>query len=553
MKISKIINFSNYNSFKSANISINSFSDTHGEMLLADSALDKIQQNKNDIFLKNEQGNANILAVCGDWFMNGNQKGYSNNPKKPLAKFQLEIFNELINQIKLLAGGRNFTSLFLPGNHEFDSDITLLDEVLSELNAETILTNLNLSDSPALIRSTKRRKVINEKIVEVEDSKNPNLTHRILFLGVCPVNMSAYQTHLTGVDFLDNINKSRHYIDKSDYKKTFNDCITRINKFKKNNPNGIVILLSHTGANFADNLVQQAPVDLVFDGHEHLDDIRFVNKTPIIPLSQNFRKTVNAKLKINDDGHLESITLKTLFPDNSNCQGVIAKLYHKLFSADLEEKYYIKPENPEVQELDTSHVRTGNNFLANFVTDSILEELNKIYSQVDFFALNSSSIRHSLSTSIDKKNSKFNVLNVLSGIREDQSQIFLTELNGRELLKMVLDNYKFNNESPENNTIIHYSGLIIDRTNLMQAYENGAPDDDLYQYIVNANDNTPINPNKKYIIANAEKYFDKNPNKEIKAMKSKSIATGRNVHELFLEHFENSNGNLTVKCDVRIK
>ena len=114
---------------------------------------------------------------------------------------------------------------------------------------------------------------------------------------------------------------------------------------------------------------------------------------------------------------------------------------------------------------------------------------------------------------------------------------------------------KFINQwvSPQKNTIIHYSGLIIDRTNLMQAYENGAPDDDLCQYIVNANDNTPINPNKKYIIANTEKYFDKNPNKEIKAMKSKSIATGKNLHELFLEHFENSNGNLSAKCDVRIK
>ncbi len=553
MKIGRNINLSHYNSFKSANVSINAFSDTHGELLAADSALEEMRKNQSDIFCKNEAGNANILAVGGDWFINGNRKGFLYNPKRPLAKYQLDVFNELVKQIKRLAGDKNLTSLFLPGNHEFDCDRPLLDDILSQLDAEILMTNLDLADSPALKGTTKEGKVLNEKIVEVEDSKNPNLTHKILFLGVCPVNMQAYQANLTGYSFLNNINKSRHYIDKSDYTRTFNDCKNRIDRFKKDNPNGIVVLLSHTGANFADNLVKEVPVDLVFDGHEHLDDIRFVNKTPIIPLSQNFQKTVNARLKINDDGQLESIILKTLFPKESNPNGAIRKLFNNLFGTDLIEKYYIKPKNPQVTMLDTFNIRTDNNFLANFVTDAILEEIRKTYPQVDFFALNSSSIRHPLSTTKDKKNSNYDVMNVLAGIRENQAQIFLTEINGKELLEMILDNYKFNKESPKNNTIIHYSGLIIDRTNLMRAYENGACEEDLYQYIINSNDNSTLNPNKKYTIANTEKYFDKNPNEKIKAIKTKSTPIGKNVHELFLQHFNDSNDSLVAKCDVRIK
>ena len=125
MKVSSL-NYINP-SFKSAHVSINVVSDTHGELLLANSALEEMKKRNRDIFCRNEKGNANVFAVCGDWFMDGGKKGYVSNPQKPLAMFQLEILNEFFNQVKTIAD--NTTMLFTTGNHEFDGGVPLLDEI----------------------------------------------------------------------------------------------------------------------------------------------------------------------------------------------------------------------------------------------------------------------------------------------------------------------------------------------------------------------------------------------------------------------------------------
>lgn len=538
-------------SFKAATVNINAFSDTHGELLLANNALEEMKMRQQDIFCREGKGRANVMAICGDWFMDGGRKGYLTNPEKANAYFQLDIFNELVSEVRKIAG--NTSVLFTPGNHDFDGGVKLLDDVFSQIDADVIMTNLDIEKSDGFSKSIHNNKIFNEKVVEVEDDKNPNLKHKLLFLGVAPVNLQMYQRNLDGVGLTDNVAKSQKYVERDDYTATFELCKEKIQKFKDENPNGIVIFMSHTGVGFADNLAEEAPVDIIFDGHEHKEDVRVVNAVPIIPLSQNFKKIVNAKLKIDDDGLLKSIRLKGFNPTNNRSKGPLLKLYCRLFRKDIRKTYSISADNPDVSALGIQNVRTGNNFLANFVTDTVLSEIKKKDETVDFFALNSSSIRHPLKVSNRLSVTPFEVMNVLAGIKEEEAKIMTTEVTGLQLTDLVLDNFVFNREEPQKNPLIHYSGLSIDRTRMLEDYDKGIDSADLYKYITDKNTNRPIEPGKVYKIANAEKYFNKSQNPEIRKLKDKSIYTGDTVQQLFKKHFTDSAGRLRAECDIRIK
>lgn len=550
MKIQSLNSFYSPN-FKAATININAFSDTHGELLLANNAVEELRRRKKDVFEPQEKGKANITAICGDWFMDGARTGYLTNPTKKNGIFQLEIFNEFLNQIKGFAP--NNTTLFTPGNHEFDGGVPLLAEIFEKINAEVLISNLETDTSFAFEESIKDGKLLSEKIIEVEDDKNPNLKHKVLFLGIIPVNLVSYQKNLTGVHLTDNVDKSQNKVEKKDYQDTLDLFKQKIDSFKSENPNGIVVLMSHTGVEFADNLARESTVDIVFDGHEHKDDVRFVNKTPIVPLSQNFKKIVNAKIEVNDNGKLDSITVKEFSPMENRLKGPLYMLYRQLFNRDLKRVYGIKTDNPEVLKLDTQNIRTGNNYLANFVTDSILSEIKKKDFSVDFLALNSSSIRRCLYTTEKANNSAFDVFNVLSGIKEEDGQIMTTKVSGRELAYMVVDNVVFNREAPNKNPLIQYSGLIIDKTGILEAIEKGATLNELIQYVVDERTGKPIKAENTYKIANVEKYFNKTNNTYIRKLKDKSEFFGASVQDMFKKHFIASGGVLHARCDTRVK
>lgn len=548
----KIINnnTNSQNSFKAATVNLNVFSDTHGELALANAALEQLKTEQADIFCPEEKGKKNVLAICGDWYMDGAKTGYRSNPKKPLGYFQHEMLNNFINCVKDIA--KNTLSIFTPGNHEFDGGVKLLDDCLSSLDAKIIMTNLKIDKSFGFSKTKNADKLVNEYILEVEDDKNTDLKHKVLFLGISPVNLLFYQKNLSGIKMINNMLKPQAKVQREDYERTLDDCKARINKFKKDNPTGIVVLLSHTGVNFADNLAKEAPIDIVFDGHEHKDKTRFSNGVPIVPLSMNFKKIVNAKLNINDDGILSSISLRDIYPDKSNTKGILSDLHQNMFKEDLKPIYTLECENSDLTQLSINGVREGNNYLANFVTDSVLEELQKQDANINFFALNSSSIRHPLNLGNKPNISSFDIKNVLVGIKEEDGKIMTTDLNGEDIVYMVLDNILFNKENPKKNTLIQYAGLEINKTKMLEAHENGADLNELSVFVTDKNTNKPIDITKQYRIANVEKYFNKSQNPQIKTLKNISEYTGSSVQELFQQHFDNSEGHLIIKLDKRV-
>ena len=550
MKVQSINTFKPV-SFKSATININAFSDTHGELSLANNAFEEMRVRKNGVLLPQKKGYKNITAISGDWFIDGSRKGYISHPEMKNGIFQLTIFNKFMTELKKLAPDN--TTIFTPGNHEFDGGVALLSDIFSEIDAQVLMTNLITEESPAFSEAIKENKLVTEKIVEVEDNRNPNLKHKVLFLGISPVNLVSYQRNLDGVSLIDNVDKSQATVEPEDYQKTFDFCKEKIAKFKEENPKGFVVLLSHTGVKFADRLVKESPVNLVFDGHEHKEDIRMVNGVPIIPLSQNFKRLVNTRVKFDNNGNVEFMKFKLFSPVKNQIIGPISRLYTELFKKDIEKRYSIKIDNPSIKSLEILNIRSGNNHLANFVTDSILEEIRKKDETIDFFALNSSSIRHPLNVSNKPDVTPFDVQNVLGGRKEEDGQIMVTNVSGKELAMLVADNISFNKIDQNKNPLIQYSGLIVNRTKILEELENGSSPEKIAKHIVNVNTGKRINPRKTYKIANVEKYFNKSNNPEIRELKNRSEFLGCNVQEAFKNHFESSNGRLYAKCEQRMK
>ena len=179
--------------------------------------------------------------------------------------------------------------------------------------------------------------------------------------------------------------------------------------------------------------------------------------------------------------------------------------------------------------------------------------MKKKDSSIDFFALNSSAIRRPLKVSIAPETSAFDVLNVLSGIKEEDGQIMTTEVNGKELAYLIMDNVIFNKEAPNKNPLIQYSGLIIDKASIIDAVDRGEPLDTHLGFITDMRTGKPIKADKTYKIANVEKFFNKSENGYIKSLKDKSKFFGATAQQLFRQHFIESCGILHAKCDVRYK
>lgn len=534
--------------FKGAAISINALSDIHGEISLANHALEEIRENKSDIFCPQRKGCKNILSICGDWFMDGAKKGYFTKPNKENGYFQLEIFNKFVNEIKKMAPDN--TTLFTPGNHEFDGGVELLADILSKLDANIIMSNLQPNSSHTFKQLIDGNKLVSEKIIEVDDDKSDELKHKVLFLGISPVNLVSYQKDLNGVSLIENVKKSQASVKPEDYKKTFEYCKQRIQLFKDENPKGLVVLMSHTGVGFVDNLAKETDITLAFDGHEHKENMRIINGTPIIPLSQNFKKIINTKLEIDDSGQLSGINIRELFPLENKKKGILSKFFEQLFSEDIKDIYTLRTDNPKLKTLNTQNIRDGNNYLANFVTDCILAELQKKDDSIDIFALISSSIKHPLKISEKASISPFDIMNILCSVDGEAGEIMTTVVNGEELAYLVLDNILCNtrNKTP----LMQYSGLIVDKTKILEDVSKGKQAIDIIPHIKDAKTGKAIVPNKNYKIANLRKYFKKSTDKRIKELINQSEYTGYNAQDLLKNHFSSSNGELYTELEDRI-
>lgn len=535
--------------FKGATINIGALSDTHGHIEKADSAFQALMKQR--AFEKETAGKINYLITGGDWFISGDKKGYKSAPDKPLMQFQLYLYNKFVSEIKKRFP--KLKTLFIPGNHEFDGGSDLFQKTAANIDSTILASNMDMKKSTLFQKEIDSNHIVEYTVDFVQDDKCPHVSYPIMNLGVVPVNMNFYSKKTDGMTLTDNIPQAQKTITFNQYKKTFENVISKAKNFKEKYPDGIVILTSHTGVDFAENCAKEGLFDIIFNGHEHKNYNAHICNTPIINLSQNFDKLVNAKIKIGDDGKREMINIYDIVPNkDEKRKSAIGEFFDLLFKEDSKKIYTIKCTDKSVEELSTDGIRKGNNYLANFVTDVILSSIREKDPKVDIFALNSSAIRGGFD--MDNNNpsvSNVDVMNCLDGINVSQADVYTTDVTGRQLIDLIMDNYKFNLKDREKNPIIHYAGIKVDRTNLLKNYKRTNDNAKLCPFVILSKTGKSIKPDSVYRIANPIKYFEKAQNKEIKNLLSVSKPLNGNVVEMFNEYFDKYPTTI-YKPDVRI-
>lgn len=524
-------------SFKGAVVNINAFSDTHGRVENSPAAYQTFLDNRKDILVKPGRGRENFLMIAGDWFMAGNTKGYLSNPASSSQDYQVLFFNKLISGLRKLS--RNLKVFFTPGNHDFDAGSDKLSESIRKMDVDAVVSsNIVQEDSAAFSDNFKKGKFVKSKIVNISDDKNLFKKHKMLVLGLSPVNMSYYNKP-DGTAFIDDVKKPQIKITPKDYERTLISLEKKINKFKERHPKGIVVLMAHSGANVAQELAQRnGNIDVILDAHEHKDYKSKIGKTTIIGLSKDFKKIENIKITLNDEGDVTDITTKKYKPEiTKEHNNRLSSSYRRVFNKDLSSSFYI--DTPaQVDELEVANVRCGNSYLANLVTDVILEELQKIDPNIDAFGINASAIRKGLPASHKGPATRLELMFVLNGMQDNAAFIYTNKVTGRELINIIYSNLRFNRLDCEKNPIVHYSGLTIDMR-LADLDIKTASDEELKEMIHMEKTGQPIELDKIYKIANPQKWLQKSEYSNIERLAKEAVPLyGANAKKLFIEHFE---------------
>lgn len=533
-------------SFKGAQMSITAFSDTHGQLEDIGSFWEEIEKNKDDIFLKEGKGKKDVVAVAGDWFMAGNVKGYKSNPDYNSQKYQLLFFNKLMKMFSRMS--KSITSIFTIGNHELDAGFEEFSKCARKLNSQIVSTNVDLESSDVL-----KHHALRSKTIEIQDDKDPSLVHKVLFLGVSPGNMSYYNKKLKGIKFLDDVYKPQSKITPDEVKNSINAVKKEIEEFKKENPKGAVVLLDHFGGTFQDELLRQKlPVNVILSAHEHLDYDELKGSTLIVKLFQNFKKFENVKINFDDNGDLSGIKTHAYYPKGLSGTNEMQDFYERVFKKDIEQSYSI-PARDGICDLELKGVRYKNSYLANYITDVILNRIQKRIPETDFFALNASAIRGPLKTKEGGEVNNINILLTLNGIRNEDANIMLSRVTGREILYMIVENVMSNAQSREKNPLNHYSGLSYNKTMLIKGIQMGLDEKNLISFIRDKN-GEPLDLDREYLLANVEKFFLKSKNPFIKELytSNRTAMTLLNAKEEFKKHFEENLNEVSASKEIRV-
>ena len=541
------INFNTLN-FKGATLNINAFSDAHGQLENIGDFYGTIKQNEKDLFLKDAAGSKNVNAIAGDWYMAGNVEGYLSKPHYNSQRFQLIFFNKLIQELKHFS--RQAVTIFTPGNHDFDAGFEEFKNSVEKMDANIVATNIDFENSDESIKN----RILKSYTVEIQDDKNPDLFHKALFLGILPSNMSYYNKKLTGISFLDNVFKPQSKLTEEDIQNTLKALKREIENFKRENPKGAIILLDHFGGIFRKEvLAQNLPIDIILGGHEHLDYNEIANNSVVAMLYQNFKKLQNIKLNFDDDGDVISIKTRAYYPQNQQQTNAMQKFYETVFKEDIETKFEI-PASDDTAELNLKGIRYQNSPLANYITDVILNRIRKKYPKTDFFALNASAIRGPLKTKNSGSINNLNLLLTLNGIRHQEANIVISKLTGEQILDIIIENLLTNSQNMEKNPLLHFSGLKIDKTLLLQSLPYNIAKKDLIKYVRKTDTNEPLELDRTYTLANVEKFFLKSKNPvEKEIYKSKyTIKTGLNAKDEFRAHFVQNLKEVQASSEIRI-
>lgn len=555
-------------SFKQANVNIMAFSDTHGDVKSTIPLYQNFRDNKQDIFKDaNNSSTLNVMALVGDWFMNPSQDGYLSDKTKTSGDYQALFLSKFIEKIKEAVP--KLSVLYTPGNHCLDGGDKVFLKNIKDIEMDTVISNSHLEEATLIkeLPIEQREKIKEFKILEVKDDKDPTFKHKVLAIGILPINIDfLVKEDISGLGLFGTSSVKEADLREKDALVACEALKKIVDNFKKENPKGAVMLMSHSGEPISKAISRNIPeIDLVLNAHDHQDKISYVGHddgsiTKIVSLSQNAHKIEGVKIHFDDDGNID-ISSKRCYTDfeKKAFSNPLDIFYKKTFEKDLAPVFSLKDPlgRPKISVDD---IRYENNDLANFCTDSIFTQVNKEYPHITVLGIPSTAFREDMPTSDTRAIMNMDIIDLMKGIAGDLSKIMIGQMSGKTLGSFIYENVVDNLASPSRNALNQFSGIVINKAAIQQAVESGIKIDrkdpaEIYKYIkIRTGDGTfeELNPEKDYEIALPKKLFVKSTNKEFKEAGKDFYNTEKMVSDYFKDFVADCPSEIPLQLDYRI-
>lgn len=541
----KLTNFRNPQiGFKAAQVNIAAMSDNHGNVHSLPRLVGTIEQNKGDIFKKaDEKSTLNMFAIAGDFFMNPKKKGYLTKPEMSNGDIQANFLQKVVNTVKGIVKN-NFDTVYAPGNHCYDGGDEFLYSKLKDEPVKTLVTNVDLEKSPLVSGLMKDHPdIVKSKVYEVQDDKNPNLKHDVLFMGV---TIPSLKGKLTQTELYDNSNKKDTQITEQDLQKTFEVLNEQVKTFKEKHPKGAVVLLSHTGAPISKMIEKNVPnINFILNGHDHTRDNADDGKTLINSLGKDNEIVKSVNFKFSDDGDIEDVSYNMYVTENYKDNKDVKDFLDNNFTKDV--KPLVKMNGADELEY-SDKIRYANTELTNFLTSSVMEEAKKEMPDLDSVALQSSYVRGG----IKQGSTNLNLLKIFDGIDVDSQNLNEGKVKGSDIVDIISKNVLSNLQAPTRNTLIQWSDFQVNRT-LIADIQSGKSNKTFADAVKCRNQKTGefenIDMNKDYKILLSNKMLSK---KDFANVKDNFKSIGKNYDDFFRANI--SGKNFTVDAnDTKVK
>ncbi|MBQ8668373.1 hypothetical protein IJ472_01240, partial [bacterium] len=494
--------------------------------------------------------------ISGDWFINPSKRGYLTKPNMTNGDIQLQFLTKFISYVRGQAGkNANFDTVFTMGNHDLDAGDRFMYKVMNKAKMKTLITNVDVENSPGIQKAMATNENIVKSIVyEVQDDKDPNLKHKVLFVGVTIPSMKFYNPGLLKkMAFFDDCNKKDANLTPADLQGTFEAVRKEVDTFKKKHPKGAVVLLSHTGAPISKMIRDEVPqINVVLNGHDHKNLTSLKGKTNINSLGKDNEIVKSLNLHFDDNGDLETTDMNTFFSKTTVkdklATNVLQKALEESFAKDVEPLVSLTSIAGRPVSLDYGEsIRFQNSYLANWLTSAVKRSVRTITGDPNVIVGIQSSI---IRGGIKDGSNNLDIMKIFDGVSEDLSNIQVGRIRGDELVGLIVENIKGNLKAPKRNTIIQWSDIQVNRTMISKIVE-GKLDKPFEEAIKIRNEETnefePVVLHKQYKIAIGEKFLVKDDIEWPKKIRDRFHSMHRTYDQLLRSYIASDDINFQLK------
>lgn len=564
--------------FKAGYVNILATADNHGKIIELPKVIKCVENNSVSMFPKaGNRSTLNLFSIVGDWFINPSKKGFITNPELTNGELQKWALLKTIDNIKAIAQKQakstnnsfkfNFSTIYAMGNHCLDAGSDFILNVMKTTPMKSLITNVDMEKSDKVVKATnKSQNIVKSFVYKIPDDKNHDLIHKVMVLGITIPSMGYYNPGLCeGLEFYDNSDQKDTALTEEKMQGTVLSVREQVEAFKKENPKGAVILMSHMGENLAEIIVKNVPeIDHILNGHDHKTTQKTVGKTIISSLGKDNEIIKSLNCKFDDNGNFLTPAI-TQYDINRTLLDGIDDLPFKIAlmdkfakdttplikMSDATRKNIIKDENLKLAYGD--EIRYQNSYLMNFLTSAVKDQIVKeIDPDVYAVGLQSSIVR----CGIENGSDNLTVMKIFDGVSKELSGLESGYVSGDDLVGLIVENVLDNLINPNRNTIIHWSDIQVDRQ-LIEAIRDGNSDSSYNEAIRVRNHKIqefePIDLSKDYKIAIGSKFLLKNSIKYPPKIRDNFSKIHVTYDEMFRKYLEDNNYEVNITKNIKEK